>query len=422
MIRFSFKNIQYGLTFSFLLIVQFIHSQKVDTDSLLYVIVKDLRDNTNFEKNIERARLGKKLAPNYLDYYLLLGRNFDLLKNKDSARFYYKYYISKAALKDDAYIYLINLELENQNYTDSEIIINNAIAANPDSKLFENKKLALYQLQKNIKKEFEYLKILNAKYPNDDTYKQLLIQLSSKFNSNRVGVTYSFTTFDRQDYGPWHLTGLQYIRERKWGSIIANVNYANRLSAGQSISNGIQYELESYFFTGKTSYSYANAAYSKSLVFPKLRLGYSFFKNFKKGWEGDLGIRYLAAQDDKFTTIVLGVGKYVGSYWINCRTFMQTQNNKFYPAATLNVRYYFDTRFDYVSFTTGYGSSPEDRTALGQFTQRVALDSYRIGTGYFKLFNNHYVTGIQANYNRQEYILNATQNEFEVAILLQYKF
>lgn len=397
-------------------------SQKIDTDSLLQVIIKDTRLNKNFEKNIKLGLLGKKVAPKYLDYYLLLGRNHDLLKNKDSARFYYNYYINKAIANEDAYNYLINLELESQNFADAEILINSAIQANPQNKVFEKRKLAVYQLQKDTKKEYEYLKVLQSKYPNDDNVRQLLIQSSSRFISNRIGATYSFTTFDRQGVGPWHLTGLQFIRERDWGSLIGNINYANRLSAGQSIANGMQYELESFVFIGKNSYSYGGVAYSNSNVFPNLRLGYSFFQNFKKGWEGDIGIRYLEAQDDKFTTAVIGVGKYIGSYWINLRTFLQAQNCNFYPAGVLNVRYYFDSRFDYISFITGYGSSPEDRSVLGQFTQRVSLNSYRIGGGYFKIFNNQFITGLQAGYNYQEYIPNKTQNEFELSLMLHYKF
>jgi hypothetical protein len=46
---------------------------------------------------------------------------------------------------------------------------------------------------------------------------------------------------------------IQYIRERSWGSLIGRINYVNRLSSGISVSDGIQLEAESYFFTGKTT-------------------------------------------------------------------------------------------------------------------------------------------------------------------------
>jgi hypothetical protein len=60
-----------------------------------------------------------------------------------------------------------------------------------------------------------------------------------------VGVNYSYTSFDRSGYGPWHLGSIQY-RERSWGSLIGRINYVNRLSSGISVSDGML-EAESYF-------------------------------------------------------------------------------------------------------------------------------------------------------------------------------
>ena len=136
-----------------------------------------------------------------------------------------------------------------------------------------------------------------------------------------------------------------------------------------------------------------------------------------------MGIRYLKIQDGtEFKTAVIGVGKYIDSFWVNLKTFIQKENDEYYPAVTLTIRYYFDTRFDYIALTSGYGSSPEERTTLSQFKERVSLNSYRMGAGYFKLFNNHYITGIQLTYNKQEYIRNATQKELDLSLMLQYKF
>lgn len=402
---------------------QNIIAQKIDSDSLLIVIIKDMQTNKNYEKNIQRALLGKKIAPAYLDYYLLLGRNYDLFQKKDSARYYYKYYIEKNTDNEDSFNYLINLELEDANYNNALATIGQAITKHPENKNFEKKKLIVFQLQKDRKKEYEYLKTLQLKNPSDDAITQLIFQLESKLRSDRAGLNYSLTTFDRKGYGPWHLLGFQYIRERQWGSLIGRINYADRLSSGQSIADGIQYEAESYFFTGKNNYSYVSAAFSNDLVFPKIRLGYSFYQNFKKGWEGDLGLRYLKTQDGtEFNTVVIGLGKYIGSYWINLRTFIQNEEQAYYPAVTFTTRYYFDTRFDYVTLTAGYGSSPEERTTLGQFKERIALDSYRLGAGYYRMFNNHYLLGFQLTYNEQEYVLNLTQNELELSLMLQYKF
>ncbi|MEZ7499700.1 YaiO family outer membrane beta-barrel protein [Flavobacterium sp. Arc3] len=415
-------NIVSSFIFIFIFSSQKTTAQKIDTDSLLSVIIKDMKDGKNYEKNIERALIAKKIAPDYLDYYLLLGRNHDLLNNKDSARYYYNYYIKRTTYNEVAFNYLINIELDKKNYLEAEKIIDQAIELHPEDRSFEKKKIVVYQLQKDTKKEYNYLKTLQAKFPKDDEIKQTLFLVESKINSDRVGVNYSYTSFDRTAYGPWHLGSIQYIRERSWGSLIGRVNYVNRLSSGKSVSDGTQFEAESYFFTGKTNYSYLGVAYSQDPVFPKLKLAYSFYQSFKKGWEADLGVRYIKPENTEIKTIVLGVGKYIGSYWINFRSYIQNSNNEYNPSFTLTTRYYFETKYDYVSLIAGYGTSPDERITIGQLEQRVNLTSYRIGAGYFKSFNNKYLTGIQTTLNNQEYVPNKKQNEFEISLLFQYKF
>lgn len=401
---------------------QKINAQKIDTDSLLTVIVKDMQNEKNYAKNIQRALMAKKIAPNYLDYYLILGRNHDLLKNKDSAAYYYNYFIKKTNANEDAFNYLINIELEKENYTEAEKTIEQAIQMHPDNRDFQKKKIVLYQVQKETKKEYNYIQSLQVKYPNDPEIKQSLFLIESKINADRLGINYSYTTFNREGYGPWHLGSIQYIRERGWGSLIGRVNYANRLSSGESIAEGKQFEAESYFFTGKNNYSYVSIAYSPDLVFPRLRVGYSFYQNFKKGWEADLGLRYIESETIETKIIVLGVGKYIGSYWINFRSYLQNNDNEYNPSFALTTRYYLDTKYDYFSVVAGYGTSPDERTTLGQFEQRVSLNSFRMGAGYNRLINNHYLAGIQTTFNNQEYAPNLKQNELEISLMFQYKF
>jgi hypothetical protein len=56
----------------------------------------------------------------------------------------------------------------------------------------------------------------------------------------------------------------------------------------------------------------------------------------------------------------------------------------------------------------GYGTSPDDRVNWS-IRAKVSLTSYRIGAGYFKSFNNHYLTGIQTTFNNQEYVPNKSK-------------
>ncbi|PJJ08846.1 YaiO family outer membrane protein [Flavobacterium sp. 1] len=422
------KKRRYTKTFFILLLLlgvaenNSVWSQKTDVDSLLNAAINEVNKDKNYDSALKKTHKGIKLAPDYLDFHLLAGRIHQLNNTKDSARYYYNYVIDRNPVYEDAFSYLINMDIEDKNYSDAEITVNKAIEAHSGKKDFRYKKLAIYELQGEKKKSEDYLKEMQAQYPKDTGFKLHYFIADTRQKSDRIGVNYNFTTFDRSGYGPWHYGSAQYIRQRDWGSAIARINYSNRYADGQTVAEGLQYEAESYLFTGKNSYSYIGGSYSNDPVFPKFRLGYSFFHNFEKGWEGDLGIRYIDTKDSGITTAVAGVGKYLGSYWLNLRSFFQFNESDMYPAFTLTARYYFNTRFDYITLIAGYGTSPDERTTIGQIQPRLSLDSYRLGAGYYKIIGGHYITGLQLNYNNQEYTPDKKQNETEIALMFQYQF
>lgn len=406
----------------FLIINISLFAQKIDTDSLLVKTHYEINTTKDYQKAIKLAHLGIKFAPNYLDFHLALGRTYMITKQADSARYYLNHVIDKNPKYKEAFLYLTKLEIGENNSENAIITTNKAIAIFPEDKDFELLKLKAINSQNEDEKSIEYLESLVEKYPEDAKLKQQLVELKTKTSSNRIGINYNNTSFSRDGIGPWHLIDFQYIRERKLISIIAHINYAERFSF-QNKNSGIQYEFETYFKNNKKSYSYADLAYSyDNNVFPKLRLAYSYFYSFKKGWEADTGIRYSKTTSFNFYAGAFGIGKYVGAYWLNLKSYLQFFENKTYPAYTLTTRYYLDTKYDYLTAFVGYGTSPDERITLGQFDQRLAFNSFRVGAGYYKLFGTHYVTGLQASYNRQEYKLNTFQNEYNLFVSLQYKF
>lgn len=404
----------------FLFSNQTIKAQKIDTDSLLTVVIKDMKNaHPDYKQNIQRSLLGKKLAPDYIDFHLALGRNYDLIKEKDSARFYYKYVIDKNPRYEDAFLYLINLDLEDKNYDEALSTTYKAIDLYPDNKTFRLKRIALYSLQNDTQNEEKYLKSIRAKFPHDADIEQRLYALYSKTNTDRVGLYYNITTIDREGVGPWHLASADYIRQRTWGSLIGRVSYAKRLSSDLVLASGLQFEAESYLFHKKNNYSYIDVAYSADSAFPEWRFGYSYFHNFSKGWEADLGVRYIEMQDNStLKTLNIGLGKYLGSYWLNLRSYIQKDN----PSFTLTSRYYYKTKYDYITLIAGYGTSPDDRTRAAEFDTRMSLSSYRLSAGFYKLIKNHYIVGFLVTDNEQEYTHNKFQTELDFAFVLQYKF
>ncbi|KAF2508473.1 YaiO family outer membrane beta-barrel protein [Flavobacterium zhairuonense] len=408
----------------FILFLSFVQNskaqKKIDADSLLTVITKDMQTkHPNYELNIQRALLGKKNAPDYLDFHLALGRNYDFTNVKDSARYYYNYVIDKNPKYQEAFLYLINLDIEEQQYDDGVVVANKAIELYPDEKIFRIKRITFYSLQNDTANEAKYLKSIRAKFPNDPDIEQRLFELYSQINMDRVGAYYNYTTISRDGVGPWHLGSVDYLRQRSWGSLIGRVSYASRLAANSVMTSGLQFEAESYLFAKKKNYSYIDVAYSQDDAFPKFRLGYSFFHNFNKGWEADLGFRYILMNDDSdVKTLNIGIGKYFGSYWVNLRSYIQSEG----PSFTLTSRYYYKTKFDYVTLIAGYGTSPDDKTRSADYESRLSLRSYRLSAGFFKLIKSHYIAGFMITDNEQEYTANKFQTELDFAFVFQYKF
>jgi YaiO family outer membrane protein len=402
------------------------NAQKIDADSLLFTALEIAKEGKDRSKAMAMAKLGIKEAPDYLDFHLLLGRLYKEEGQVDSARYFLHYVIDHNPAYKDAFSYLLGLEYEERNIQEGLNMADNAIREYPNEERFYTFKHAFLQLQRDERVEFDFLKSAIKQFPDQSSFRQRLNLLENRLDNDRIGTHYSLTLFDRDAVGPWHLTGLQYIRERRWGSLIGRVNYANRLSSGSTFDSGFQYELESYFFTGRRSYSYVGLAYSPSLVFPEQRYGYSFFQNLDKGWEWEIGGRFTSVVPPEgrrdFRSLIFGLGKYVGSWWINLRSFIQNEDTQYYPAFTLTSRYYLNTRFDYFTMIAGYGTSPDERQTLGQFENRVALDSWRVGGGYFRLLGEKFVTGTQVMYNYQEYHPGRTQQELEFSLVFQMIF
>lgn len=398
-------------------------AQKIDVDSLLVQLVSDYKLDKNPEEIIQKAKTGLKIAPDYLDYHLLIGQTFERIQKTDSAKFHYEKIIAKSDKYPDAYNRLINLEISNQQYTEALNHIKEAKLLFPENQLYyDTKRLNTYELQGDEDAELELMTQLIRQNPKNIPFKDRYILLSRKTEKDRIGVQYSNTSFNRDGYGPWNQFMAQYIRTRNWGSLIANINAMNRKSDLADDANGIQFELSSYIFTTKKDYLFLNTAFSNDEVFPKYRLGASYYINFLKKWEANLGMRYTKTAADDIPALVLGLGTYYKSFWFNLSSFIQSDDDKINPAFTFTSRYYFDTRYDYLFGILGYGTSPDDDNTSGLYSERINLSSYRIGAGISKTFFNNYIAGLQFMYNNQEYAPDKKQNEYEITLSLQYKF
>jgi hypothetical protein len=268
---------------------------------------------------------------------------------------------------------------EKSDYPKAMVIAKKALAISPtytDVKLLVGR---LYRLtDKPDSARIMFNEVLLAEPNNADAASYLtnltIAERQHKIDSlkNRVSITYNPTFFEKEGKESWNLLNVYYGRMTKYGTIIGRINYADR-----SYADGFQFELEAYP-KHKNGYSFVNFAYSNAAIFQKHRAAYSYLQNFKGGWEGE-------------------------SY-------------------ALTGRYYLNTADDYFTAIVGTGVSPDDRTRNFQFSERLRNESFRLSLGYQQLLWKRNVIGILGTYNREEYVADRKENEYDISINFQHRF
>lgn len=396
--------------------------KKINTDSLLTVTNRYLNTDKNYTEAKRLGHLGINLAPTYYDFHIALGRACRYTNELDSARYYFNTVIAKNPKYKEAFVYLAQIELEAKNTEPALSVTDKAIQLYPEEQDFYWLKLRAVELNEDDSKTLAYLNEFETKFPKDQKIKNHILDLKLNSNSDRIGANLTLTTFDRAGVGPWYLSSLQYIRQRKKVTLIGRYNYSNRQSYSQSIANGSLTEVESYVKWSKKHYSFANMGVGSGDLFPKIRLNYSSFLSIISKWELEVGLRYNKNTTTENYSTVLGIGTYLGPGWLNLKSYLNLDTQKKYPSFTATYRYYLNSRYDYYAASLGYGTSPDERETLSLYEQRIALSSYRMGLGYSRVLFKKYIIGLQGNFNRQEYFPQKYQNELSTSIQLQYLF
>lgn len=394
--------------------------KKINSDSLLLVTNKTINEVKDYTKALELARLGKKIAPNYLDFHIALGRTHRFLNQKDSAAYYFNYVIAKNPRYREAFLYQTQLCLEQQDTACARVTLHKGLELHPNAIELEKLKVRYLATQADDAKTLAYVEQLSAKYPDDMRLKAQVLELKLVSNSNRISVSYNYTGFNRPGVGPWNYTSLSFVRQRPGFSLIGRYSYANRVSYGQTKNSGSLFEVDAYVRLLPFSYSYFNIGTGNENFFPKLRLSYSGYINWNGGWESELGMRYNQSTNNESYSGIAGLSKYIGNGFLNIRSFFRF-NQKPYPSFSVNYRNYGPNRFNFWAASIGYGTSPDEREVLSQFVQRVTLKSYRFGLSYSKVFFKQWIMSATTSFNRQEYFENKFQNELNLSLQLQYQ-
>jgi YaiO family outer membrane protein len=413
-------NIRISFFFFLIVLCKASFAQKgPSSDELFQQARKAAFDEKNYPKAIALSKQALAKSPDYSDIRVFLGRVYTWSDKTDSARAEFNRVLSKHPDNEDAAFAYGSLEYWNNNSNGALGIVNSGLKYHPRSTDLLLLKAKVLNDLKKYPEAGNTLYTLIKTDPGNSDARALADRIKDNTSKNKVGVTYDYISFDKQNNAPWHLASLEYARQTDIGSIIGYLNYANRFG-----KNGLQYEIDAYPHISKIFYAYMSGGYSNQVsVFPKTRAGFSLYANLPASFEAEAGFRYLHFSGDTWI-YTASIGKYYKSFWFNFRTYLTPSNSSVSQSYSVKARYYTGGADDYISLGVGTGISPDDprNIVLLNNGQNYKLHSNNISAAYYRSFKRRNIIFFTASVDHQEYRHLTWGNQFDFGIGYQRRF
>lgn len=396
--------------------LQMFSQQNLSADELFAKARTAAFENKDYPASIALAKEALEKAPAYTDISVFLGRVYTWNKDPESARAVFQGLSQRSVQDEDFFIAYGSLEYWNDQYARSVEILDQGLAYHPQSEALLLLKAKVYFAGKQYAEaEKTIKKVLEINNKNTEAV-NLAVRINEMNSKNAVGITYTYSHFDKQFDQDWHIVGVSYKRVTPVGSVIVRGNYASKFGQG-----GTQLELEAYPRLSRMFYLYAGGAYSGDVgIFPKYRTGVSLNANLPHSFEAELGYRQLYFTDNIWL-YTASVGKYYKNFWFNLRAYLTPGNSHVSQSYTATVRYYTRSAQDYFAFQIGSGISPEENRNNLLGNDIYKLKTFKVGAEYnFSVKANLFSIG--AMYYNQEYLPNTTGSQFDVNLGYTVKF
>jgi YaiO family outer membrane protein len=372
----------------------------------------------------------------FIDQLLASGRQYQVAGQADSALTEYAMALQVSARDTNALFYSINLLADAKQYDTALGLVHRATYYYPENPNFWLKKAVMYENLNRYSEAVAALDTFRVLRPADQRQLDYADYLKSRSLKNEFGLFYLRSTYDyysntrRSDSIGMStrradIATINYLRRWKKGTYAVRLNYAGRISG-----TGLQLEGETFYNHDAKWASYGVAAIGNGQVFPSIRLGYSIYHNFKGGYEGEAGIRYLKLIDTSGSVVSLvgGASRTYGDFWVNLRGFQSFFNSKSATSAILMTRYFINEKSDYLQGSFGFGTIPDDRSLNYKFTGIAAIRTVFIGAGAQKQFKYRTTAGVYGTwYNNRlgttgDGKLELFQNQYDIYFTLMRKF
>jgi len=386
------------------------------SDQLFQDARKAAFDNKNYPLAIQLSRQALAKSPDYSDIRVFLGRVYTWNDHPDSARAEFHYVLQAHPDYEDAYVAITDLEYWNDRPDTALVYVNQGLQHYPRSEELLLRKARVLVAKKELQGAAQTANQLLAVNPANGPGRALLNSIKDQVRKNKIDLSYDYTYFDKRFDQPWHLASIGYSRQTKLGTVIGRLNYGHKFG-----EDGLQGEIEAYPRISPTFYSYVNAGYSGSSIFPKYRAGFSLYANLPAAFEAELGFRYLYF-DDAVWVYTASVGKYYSNFWFNLRTYLTPGEGDLSRSFTFTTRYYTAGADDFITFGLGTGISPDDQRNNINYSINTNLTSYKFNLGYQRTVGKQNIIGAMATWYYEEFRQKTYGNQVNIGIILQRRF
>ncbi len=374
--------------------------EKLSSDELLVQARSAAFQQKDYPKAIALCQQALSQSPSYTDIRVFLGRLYFWSDKEDSARSTLHQALRENPSHEDAAVAAVSIAYFTNRYQEGLAYCETGLQHHPESPDLLLQKAKILTAMRNYKYAARLTDTLLTIDPQNTDARSLSGRIRDFAASNKIGVSYDYTHFEKQFEDPWHLISLDYSRQTKYGSVIGRVNYTNRFK-----TNGVQFEVDAYPTIAKNFYAYLNFGYSADdiLFFPNTAAGSRSMPTCRKVLKQILVSVICNFGND--TWIYTGsVGKYYKSFWFNLRAYVTPDDDRISHSYSFTTRYYLGGADDFVHVSLGYGISPDDRAQAIQLNNDFKLLTHRISGGYRFTHKKLNVFLINAGYSRVEYL------------------
>ncbi len=361
-----------------MLIAENVVAQQIEDIDAAFEEARQLAFDGNRTQARELAYRILEESHDYHDVRILIARTYSWDEQYSDARRELEYVLKSVPNHKDALSALIDTNIWADNPTQAVEVAVIATRFYPSDEELNLKKARAHISNDDERQAHAVLDIVDGFNPSSAPSRELRRSLI------RSGQRYTLTAAHTQDwftdvFDPAGKSHFQIGRRTRYGSVISRINYSNRFD-----TQGIQPEIDFYPSLVNGWYGYLNVGYSTSTLFPNFRFGAELYKNMPKGFEASAGVRYLNFVNGSVIIYTGSLSKYWRSWYFSARPFFTPSSFGVSQSLNLTARHYFNGPRNYITLTSGFGFSPEERRFQDVSGDVFLVKSQHIGLNGFK--------------------------------------